>query len=158
MRLFIMVLLVLLAGCAGNPAHDNQPKIARISPEELDRLVPKPVPNLALDEIVRLSQAGEAPAAIIAKIRDSHSSYVLTPEQLIDLNRKGVSLQVLDYIFNAQQQAIRDSMADEFTQRERKHQTEVDALKRELMMRPYLYDPFWPPYPYYSYPGYHWRR
>lgn len=155
-----MVVLAVMTGCASNPQQDH-PKVVRMSPEELDRLMPKPVPNLSLDEIVALSKAGEKPEAIIARIRDSHSRYALTPQQIVDLHRQGVSMPVLDVMFNDQQQAIRDSLADEFTQRERKHQQEVDALRQELLMRPYpyFYDPFWGPYPYFYYPyPRHWHR
>lgn len=157
MRLIVSaIVLALLAGCASAPSPE--PKIARISPEELERLMPQPVPNLTLEEIVRLSQAGEPAESIIVKIRDTYSSYALTPEQIVELNRKGVSMRVLDYIFSAQQQALRDSMADEFNQRERKHREEVEALKLELMQEPYFYDPFWPQYPYSDYSHHYWRR
>lgn len=155
MKFMAMAVLALLVGCASTPSHESQPKIARLTPEELDRLMPKQVPNLTLDEIVRFSQNGGKPDAIIAKIRETHSEYTLTPAQIVELNRKGVSMQVLDYMFNAQQQALRDSIADEFSQRERKHAQEVEALRRELMSERYYYDPFWDaPYPY-GYP--YWR-
>lgn len=156
MRLtLILAVLALLAACAGNPSQQTPPRIYRISPQELDRLMPKPVPNLSLDEIVRLSQNQESPDAIIARIRESHSAYNLTPAQIVELNRKGVSMQVLDYIFNAQQQVLRDSLADEFNQRERKHQQEIATLQRQLTSQPYC-DPFLMyPYPY-GYP--YWRR
>lgn len=146
---------LLLAGCASTPSQEQQPKISRLTPEELDRLMPKPVPNLSLDEIVRLSQSGEKPEAIIARIRETHSGYNLTPAQIVELNRKGVSMEVLDFMFNAQQQALRESVTDEFNQREQRHQQDMDALKRQCMNRLYC-DPFWAyPYPY-GYP--YWRR
>lgn len=149
MRLtLIFVMLALFAGCASSPSQPTPPRVYRISPEELDRLIPKPMPSIALEEIVRLSQSGESPDAIVAKIRESHSTYHLVPAQIVELNRKGVSMQVLDYIFNAQQQALRDSLADELNLRERKHRQEVEALKSQLLRQPYC-DPFWMyPYPY----------
>ena len=52
-------LLVLLSACASTPPQE--PQIQRISPEELERIMPKPVPNLSLDEIVRLSKYAVAP-------------------------------------------------------------------------------------------------
>lgn len=153
----IMTLLVLLQGCAGNPPAES--KIARISPEEVNRLLPQPAPHLSLDEIVGLSMGGESPEAIIARIRDTHSSYALTPAQIVELNRKGVSTRVLDHIYNAQQQAIRDSVADELNQRERKQREEIQSLQRELKRRPYYSDPWpYPPYWYgYPYPRPYWR-
>lgn len=151
----VMVLLALLAGCAGSPAQNAPPQITRIAPGELERLLPQPAPNLSLDEIVVLSRNGEPPAAIIAKIRSSHSRYQLTPAQIVDLNRRGVSLEVLDFIYNAQQQALRDNVADELNQRERKQQEEIQNLQRELNRRPYYADPW--PYPPYGY-GYPYSR
>lgn len=154
MRLMIILvgLLALLSGCASSTSTpDARPKIDRITPEELESLLPKPVPNLTQDELVRLSKAGEIPDAIIAKIRDSHSSYALTPAQMIDLNRQGVDPKVLDYIQSSREQAMREGFADEFNQRERKHHEEIEALQRKLLQRPYFYDPYWP-YPYWDYP------
>ncbi|HEY3327712.1 MAG TPA: hypothetical protein VGK14_11170 [Novimethylophilus sp.] len=155
-----MLALGLLAGCASSPSsHDNPSKIDRITPEQLDRLLPQPAPHLSLDDIVALSGSGEAPEAIIARIRDTHSSYALTPAQIVELNRKGVSTRVLDHIYNAQQQAIRDGMADELNQRERKQREEIQRLQRELQRRPYYSDPWpYPPYWYgYPYPRPYWR-
>ena len=153
-------LLTLLSGCASSPsALDSRPKIDRITPEELESLLPKPAPNLSQDELVRLSKAGETPEAIIAKIRDSHSSYTLTPAQMIDLNRQGVDPKVLDYIQLSREQGIREGFADEFNQRERKYREEIEVLQRKLLQRPYFCDPYWS-YPYwpYHYPPGWWYR
>lgn len=158
-----LTVLVLLSGCAGNPpVSEGKPEIARITPEELERLLPKPTPNLSLDEVIRMSKDGEAPEAIIARIRDSHSSYALTPSQMIELNRQGVDGKVLDHIQAAQAQAMRDAFADELNQRERVNQEKIKALHRELMWWPYYYDPYWS-YPFrydnpYGYPHPYWRR
>ncbi len=160
MRKALLITIMLgLAGCAGSPVQDAQPKVVRISPQELERLMPQPAPNLALDEIVALSKGGAPPDTIIAKIRDSHSRYTLTPSQAIELHQKGVSPKVLDYIAEAQQQAVRENVADELNQRARKQQEEIQALQRELRMRPYYYDPWpYPPYWYgYPYPRPYWR-
>ena len=53
--------LLLLAGCATNGVQE--PQIKRISQEELERIMPKPTPNLTLDEIVKLSKAKTPPGA-----------------------------------------------------------------------------------------------
>ena len=150
-----MAMLALLAGCAGSPAHTAPPQIARIAPAELERLQPQPAPDLALEEIVALSKNGTPPEAIIARIRDSHARYALTPAQIVELSGKGVSLKVLDYIYNTQLQELRDSVADELNQRQRKQQQEIQNLQRELNRRPYYSDPW--PYPPYGY-GYPYSR
>ena len=162
MRYWIWSLL-LLVGCASNPSQP--PQIQRISAEELERLLPQAMPNLTLEDIVGMSKQGMAPEAIIEKIRDTGSSYDLSPSQGVDLARQGVDPKVLDHIHAARDQALRDGMADEVNARELKHQQEVEALKRQLLMHPWRYgpywgyDPFWGPFPpYWRYP-YHpyWR-
>lgn len=145
---YLLLSVLLLAGCATTPAEP--PQIQRISSEELERILPKPVPNLPLDEVVRLSRAGEGPDAIIGKIRETHSRYELTPTQVIDLHRQGVDVRVLDHMQAAREQALRDSLADEIARREQAHQEKLDALERRLRSYP-CYDPFWP-YPYWRYP------
>lgn len=151
--------LLLLAGCAGNPAQP--PQIQRISAEELEQLLPQAKPNLTLEDIVAMSKQGVAPEVIIEKIRETGSSYDLTPSQGLDLARQGVNPKVLDHIHAARDQALRDGMADEVNARELKHQQEVEALKRQLLMQPWGYgpywgyDPFWGPFPpYWRYPRY----
>lgn len=150
--------LAALAGCAGNP-HQQPPAIARLTPAELERLVPAPTPSLGVDEIVALSKSGTPPATIIARIRDSRSSYRLTPREIVELAGRGVSVEVLDAMHAAGQQALRDAIADEVNQREEKQRLEIQRLQRELTRRPYYYDP-WPYPPYWHDPFYrpYWYR
>ena len=61
-----IILSVLLAACVSNPPV--APQIQRISPEELERIMPKPVATLTLDDIVGLTKNGTSPDQIIAKI------------------------------------------------------------------------------------------
>ena len=110
-------LVALLAGCASSPMQE--PQIQRISPEELERIMPKPVPNLTLDEIVKMSKAGTPPQTIIDKIKETNSRYDLTPSESLALSKKGVSPEVLDYIHKAHEQAVRDGFADEINKREK---------------------------------------
>jgi len=153
----LLLALALLPSCAGTPAAPDgaAPKIERISPEELQRILPKPAPNLSLDEITSLSKQGAGAEAIIAKIRETGSRYDLTPSQMIELSKQGVDAKVLDAIHAAREQAMRDGVADEINRREKEHRQEVDKLQRQLLLRPYCpyyYDPFWPhPYGYGRY-------
>lgn len=144
---------LVLAGCAGAPSRESPPQIQRISAEELERLLPRPDPNLTYDELVRLSHEGLTPEALIEKIRQSNSSYALTPSQTIDLHRQGVDAKVLDAMAAAREQALRDGFADELNKRDREHQVVVERLRREVRYQPCYYDPFWAPYPpYWRYP------
>jgi len=159
--LLLSALLVTLAGCASNGVQE--PQIQRISPEELERIVPKPVPNLSLEELVNLSRQNVPADEIIKKIQASNSQYDLSPSQVIDLGKQGVDPKVLDYIHTAREQAVKDGFADEINKREKEKKLEQERLKREYMWRsgPY-YDPWWGysrgpywrgPYPY----GPSWR-
>jgi hypothetical protein len=152
-----LLLGMLLAGCATSQEKPAAPQIQRISAEELERLLPKPDPNLTYDELVRLSREGLAPEAIIEKIRQSNSSYELTPSQALELGKKGVDAKVLDHMHSAREQALRDGFADELNKRDRDHRAQTEALQHELLMtRPSPFcDPFWGPYPpYWRYPYY----
>jgi hypothetical protein len=141
--------LVLVAGCASTP--EQVPQIQRISPEELERIMPKQSPNLSLDEIVQLSQTKVPAEQIIQKIKESQSQYVLTPSQILDLGKKGVDAKVLDYIQASHEQAIRDGFAEELNKREQTKLQEQQKLKREYQLRQPYYDPYWGyPYPYYG--------
>lgn len=135
-------LLILLSGCATNMARE--PQIERISPEELERIMPKPVPNLTLDEIVKLSKAGTPPEQIIEKIKTTNSRYDLTPSESLNLSKQGVNAKVLDHIHAAHEQAIRDGFADEINKREKQKRLEQERLRRDYEQRyqPF-YDPFW---------------
>lgn len=144
--------LLLLSGCATTGVQE--PQIKRISQEELERLMPKPTPNLTLEEIVKFSKAGTSPEDIIEKIKASNSTYALTPSQVVDLNKQGVSPKVLDYIQQAREQVMRDAYADEINKREKAKVEETQRLRREYQMRSYpYYDPWWG-YSYSPYYGY----
>lgn len=145
-------LLLLLSGCATNGMQE--PPIKRISQEELERLTPKPTPNLTLDEIVKLSKAKTPPDEIIAQIKTSNSSYALTPSQAVELSKQGVDPKVLDYIQQAREQVMRDAYADEINKREKAKVEQERRLQREYQMRSYrYYDPWWG-YSYGPYYGY----
>ncbi len=167
-RLYFWMLssmVVLLTGCATNGVQE--PPIQRISAEELERIMPKPVPNLSLDEIIKLSKDGLSPEEIIDRIKVSNSQYDLSPSQALELSKAGVNPKVLDYIHQSREQALRDNFADEINKREKQKRAEEDKLKRELRMRSmHYYDPWWgyTPSPYWRFRspfygpgfGYHW--
>ena len=144
--------LALLAGCAAAPVQ--KPQVERISPEELERIMPKPVPNLTLDEIIRLSKQGMTAEQIIEKIKASNSRYDLTPSQSVELSKQGVDARVLDYMHAARELALREGFADEINKREKEKRLEQDRLKRDYQWRSQqYYDPFWG----YGYSPYYWH-
>jgi hypothetical protein len=161
-RCFVILLsgVVLLSGCATTGVQE--PQVKRISPEELERIMPKPVPNLTLEQLVVLSK-NTPPEVIIEKIKASNSQYNLTPSQFVDLNKQGVDAKVLDYIHNAREQALRDGFADEINKREKNKQIEQEQLRREYQLRYYDpfcdfgYGPYWRARRFYG-PGFYYHR
>ena len=143
----ISTLAVSLLGCATTSAPPSgSGAIARLSPEDLARLLPKPEPKLPLTEIIRLSKAGATAKEVIARIRETGSRYDLSASQAIELHAQGVSAEVLDHIQSARAQELRDRVAEEINQREQRH---AEELRREQALRrdsPY-FDPWWPGYP-----------
>ena len=135
---------LVLAGCA-TTQQQQEPQIQRISQEELEKIMPQPTPFITYDELVRLSKAGTSPDDIIAKIKESHSRYDLTPSKALDLSKQGVSPKVLDYIYSSREQALRDGFADELNKREKAKVVEQERLRREYQWRYRSYDPFWGP-------------
>lgn len=156
-RPFLLSLLALsllalsLLGCAtASTPPDAGRGIARLSPEDLERLLPKAEPRLPLAEIVRMSKEGAAAQDIIARIRETGSRYALGAAQLIELHTQGASTEVLDYIQSAREQELRAALVEEINQRELRH---AEELKREQELRRNLfyYDPWWPGHPGWSY-------
>lgn len=141
----VTVLLIALAGCAGNQTKTNEtPPIDRISDAELSRIMLKPNGGLSLDEIVSMSKAGTSPDQIIEKIKASNSYYDLTPSQSVQLSKQGVDAKVLDYIYESREQALRNNIAEEINKRERAKKNAERQLERE---RDFYY-----PYGYGAYP------
>ncbi len=151
--ILISLLALSLLGCATASAPPNAPgTIARLTPDELARLLPRPNPKLALSELVRMSQQGATAADIIARIKQTGSRYDLKPSQAIELHAQGVSAEVLDYIQSAREQDLRDRMAEEIDQREQRYAEELRRAQ-DLLRDNYYCDPWWP-----AYPGYGWNR
>src|SRR5690606_3252404 len=71
----ILIAPLFLVACA--TTTQQEPQIQRISPEELEQIMPKPVPNVTLDEIVELSKQGNTSDRIINKIKATNSRYEL---------------------------------------------------------------------------------
>lgn len=146
-----VVSILSLAGCAGN--ETKAVKIDRITPEELAKIMPQPVPTMSLEAIVEQTKQGKTPDNIIANIQASNSRYELTPSQTLALSRQGVDVKVLDYIHQSNELAKQNAVADEINKREQAKAIAEKQLEQErnLYRGPYYNDPFY--YPYYGYPG-----
>jgi hypothetical protein len=138
----LLVALFLVTGCA-TTSESQQNKIARITPEELAQLLPPPIAIVTLDEIVADSKQGKTPDEIIAKIKGSHSRYDLSSSQILDLNKQGVDVNVLDYIQQSNELAKQNAIADEINRREKEKAEIQEQLQQERLRRDRYYDPFW---------------
>lgn len=137
-----MVLFLMISGCASSSRQsDEMPVIDRITEDELERISPKPIATMTLDDIVRMSTEGRTAEQIIESIKLSNSQYDLTPSQSLTLSQQGVNSQVLDYIHTSRELAWRNSMADEINKREREKHAELARQKQQLLQQR-LVDPF----------------
>lgn len=142
--LLVCSIFLLASGCTstGNNAANQAPKIERISAEELDKLITPPAAKLTLDDLVQLSKEGNSAEQVIARIKATDSMYDLTPSQALELSQKGVDAQVLDYIHESREAALRNNLADEINRREQQKQEEVRRLKNRITQQQRYYDPY----------------
>jgi hypothetical protein len=112
--------VLILQGCAGAPAEP--PKIERISADQLEASLPQPIAAMPLEQLVALSREGIPAAELIGRIKTSGSRYRLSASQIVELEKQGVPLAVLDHLVAAERSFIFDGMA-------------VDANKREAACR-----------------------
>lgn len=137
-------LVLMLAGCATTGNSPTQAEVQRISPEELEKLIPPPVATVSLEELVADAKQGKTPDEIIEKIKASNSRYDLTPAQSLDLNKQGLDVKVLEYIHQANELARQNALADEINKREQERRLSEQKLKRERdLARLRGYDPYW---------------
>lgn len=146
--LTILIISLAIAGCAST--GNNMGKIDRITPEELAKILHAPVATIQLSEIVSDSKQGKTPDIIIANLKTSNSRFELTPSQILDLNRQGVDVKVLDYIAQSNESAKQIAVAEEINKREKEKQMAIKNLKRQrdLNLQYYnrYYDPFFDSY------------
>lgn len=138
----IILSVLLLTACASKqPFAESNPKIDRISAEELARIMPQPVAKLSLDDLISLSKQGKTPEQIIDYIKTTDSMYDLTPSQSLALSRSGVDTKVLDFIHERRELALRNNLADEINRREQQKQAEIAKLKSRRWQQQ-RYDPY----------------
>lgn len=144
MRIWVgLAILISLSACATQPRPEaGSPKIDRISPEALAKIIPQTSAKLRLEDLIKLSQAGESPEQIIEKIRTSNSMYDLTPSQTLELSRQGVDAKVLDFIHQQRELALQNNLADEINRREQQKQIELKQLKNRMWQQQRFYDPY----------------
>jgi hypothetical protein len=157
MRLLVLALcLAVLGGCAATPAATRDaagnPRLERLSPEQLAALGPAAPGRLSLEEIVGMSRAGTPPEVIIDRIWQTGSRFALSDADRASLRSRGVSETVIAFIDSHEREAQR---TDALTR-----QADEDAQARrqqEASVRPPGYrDPYWWGPRVYPYLGYGW--
>lgn len=138
------LLTAWLTGCATTGNSPTQGEVERISPEELEKLIPPAVATVSLDELLADSKQGKSPDELIQKIKASNSRYDLTPEQSVALNKQGLDIKVLNYIHESNELARQNAMADEINKRNQANKLNEKKLKRERdLARMRSFDPYW---------------
>ncbi len=64
-------------------------------------------PPPSLDQIVKMSNEGTPPEAIVRELQDTRAVYPLTASQIVKLHEQGVPEPVLDYMQNVYAESIR---------------------------------------------------
>ncbi len=134
-RLFILS-AVILSGCANlEEKPQTAPVIQRLSAEELAQIMPKPVSQISFEALIGLSKSGLTPMQVIEKLKESDTSYDLTPSQMVDLQKQGVAIAVLDYLHESRQKALQNNIADKVVEQQKVKDLEIQALKKQLQQQ-----------------------
>lgn len=154
---FALSFLMLLTGCASTPPDGTAtPKLARLSPEELQRLAPD-APKIGFPELVLMAKSGLKSEAIIARLKETNTRLDPSPSQVLDLTRQGVPVAVLDYLHEARERALRADLATLLAERDQKHAKELEAQRQQEQLRNSMTcDPLWCG-PGFGWPGYYRR-
>lgn len=143
-RALVLVLALLLTGCAEGPARPA--RIERMTAAELEARLPQPVAALPPEQIVEMVRQGAATNEIIGRITQSGSRYRLSATAIVDLARQGVPLEVLDYMVSAERTRIFDDMAAEAQRRE---QACLQRIAQEASLCSLqAMQPMWPCWPH----------
>jgi len=132
----VLFSLFFLSGCASlEEKPQAAPVIQRLSEEELSRIMPKPVSQLSFEALISLSKSGLTPAQVIEKLKETDTSYDLTPTQMVDLQKQGVALAVLDYLHESRQKALQNNIADKVAEQQKVKELEIQTLKKQLQQQ-----------------------
>ena len=150
-RFATTVTCVLLAGCAAGPPP-QPPRVERLSGEELAARLPQPASPISLADIVALSREGTAPEEIVKRIGATQGRYRLSATQVVELERQGVALTVLDHLVEAERRAIFDDLAADIARREQACMERIAQEVRQCRLQsmslfwPHPFSTCWPPH------------
>ncbi len=143
--LAVFITLFLLSGCASTGKNQSQQgQVKRITPEELEKLLPPPIATFTLEEIIFDSKQGKSVDEVIDKIKTSESRYDLDTAEVLDLSKQGVDVNVLDYIQQANELANQNAIAEQMNKVAKEKENALRQLRHErLFSRDRFYNPFW---------------
>lgn len=144
-NLLLIIALSGLVGCATvgtEQAPQKVEKIDRLTEEQLAQIIPPPVSQLSFEALVAMSQDGLPAGAVIGQLKETDTAYDLTPSQMLDLNKKGVDIEVLDYLHESRIATMRNKLTTVVSEREKKKNEQIRLLKRELRFQSMMADPF----------------
>lgn len=160
----VAMLVVSASGCAtpvGQRDPIGNPRLERITSQELATVGPAAPARLSADDLIRLTQQGVSPDQIIDRFYRSGSRLKLTGVQLTDLPHRGVDQRVIDYVVSHEREAEKIDAITGQADREAQARARVERVYRDSA-------PYWGPYPYstpyywgpqvYPYLGYGWSR
>ena len=149
----LAVLVVSALGCAtpvGQRDPIGNPRLERITSQELATVGPAGSARLSADDLVRLTQQGVSPDQIIDRFYRSGSRLKLTGVQIADLRHRGIDQRVIDYVVSHEREAEKIDAITGQADREAQARARAERVYRHDR----YYDPYLDPYPY-SYP-YYW--
>lgn len=141
-KCLLIIFTCLLASCATTPKPQQVQKVEHLSKEELASIMPAPVSKLSFESLIEISQQGESADAVIAKLKETDTSFDLTPSQMLELKQQGVDVKVLDYLHEQRLQGLRNKVTKVFVDKIKSKDDEVQLLKRELRFQSMMGDPF----------------
>lgn len=141
-------LLSVLAACAtgGPPFHPSPlPRIDRL-PEPVDSSPAFPV--FGKDQLVSLARAGAKAEDVVDSWRRDGARLRLRAADIVDLERRGVSLAILDALLAAQEQALRTDLDSRLAAQQAEFSAQLAAERARL--------PNCPNPAYWGYGGWGW--
>jgi hypothetical protein len=153
-KIFIVIGLLGLVGCANVQEKPQTQVIDRLSEEQLASMMPQPVSQLNYESLLALAKSGSTPAQMIEKLKETDTSFDLTPQQVLSLHQAGIDISVLEYLHTSRQKAMQNNIANTVAEHDKTKNDEIFLLKKRLQqerLNNSYVDPFCRfgyPYPY----------
>lgn len=141
-KCLVIFSICLLASCASAPKPQQVQKIERLTKEELANIMPAPVSQLSFESLLEMSRQGESADAVITKLKETDTSFDLTPSQMLELKQQGVDVKVLDYLHEQRLEGLRHKVSNVFVDKIKAKDEEIELLKRQLRFQSMMGDPF----------------